>query len=373
MKIEQSIIYKIDEQVLIRALFMSNTQWKEYLIKQGAQITNENNSEELATFKNVEATAATPDGSQITPLLHLGMLSIKGLDSAKFLQGQITCDTNSVSPESSVLGAACSPKGRMYSSFRLIQRRFSEQPEYLARMRADIILSTTEILGKYSVFFKAQLEDVAHHWVGIGIIGSHCDDTLKTIFGSLPLQTNQVVQSGRGILIRTPGSQPRYECWITEDQAKDIWQQLGQHATPTDTHQWILQDIQSGLAEITRATVESFIPQMLNFQALGAISFDKGCYTGQEIVARTHYRGKAKRRLVRVSLDSAPALIPGIEIYQTGKSQSIATVVAAVAIDERYQEALLVMQADLADEKEWELDSEQHHFTARQLELPYAI
>lgn len=352
---------------------MSNTRWKDYLYTQGAKITDKNKTGISVTFNDGITDNVKPENSCITPLLHLGILSVKGLDSAKFLQGQLTCDLNSVSPEYSTLGAACTPKGRMYTSFRLLQRQFTEQPEYLARMRADIIHSTAQTLGKYSVFFKSQLKDVSDDWIGIGVIGDSCDRVLEQVFGSLPQQVNQIVQSDLGLVVRTLGTEPRYECWVSEEQAEDLWQQLSQHAIPADTGCWILQDIQSGLAELTSAGVESFIPQMLNYQAIDAISFDKGCYTGQEIVARTHYRGKAKRRLVRAAIDNAPPLTPGLEIYQSGKTQSIATVLEAVATDERNQEALLVMQADLADQREWNLATEQQPFTGRQLDLPYPV
>lgn len=353
---------------------MVMADWINYLQNQGAELTDRHGTEIVSHFiSEDEDKRANEDGSFIAPLTHLALINITGPDSAKFMQGQLTCDVNTVSPQLSALGAACSPKGRIYSSFRLIQRNDEETPQYLMRMRRDIVGTTLEALGKYIVFFKSEMADGGNDWVGIGVSGDACDTQLRDYFGKLPKEINQAVQSDRGLLIKVPGEDVRYELWVAAEHAQELWQKLAGQAQPAGTLNWILQDIRAGLAEVCQASMEEFIPQALNYQAVDAVSFNKGCYTGQEIVARTQYRGKAKRFMTRALLEGAPDLSTGMELLDADLGKSVATVVEAVPLDERQQEALLVILDDLADKEQWQLSINDREFSAQPLDLPYTL
>ncbi len=350
---------------------MSNDLWKNYLVSMGAEFSAQQDSEFVTGFSANSAADNQTEDALICPLVHLNLLSCAGPDSNKFLQGQLTCDLNQIKPDSSLLGAACTPGGRVYSSFRLLERTQQDSIQYLMRMRSDIIASTLESLSKYIVFFKSKMADISADWVGIGVIGNQCDAFLSEIFGGTPQKENQVVQNDTGMVIRVPGAKVRYECWVTQDSAQTCWEKLTQIALPAATNKWLLQDIEAGIAEIRSINREAYIPQMLNFQAIDAISFDKGCYTGQEIVARTQYRGKAKRIMVRAIVDNGPELLPGMELTRPGETQNIATLVEAAPLNSQQQEVLMVVLADLATKDQWELCSHDDCFTAQLLALPY--
>lgn len=349
---------------------MINEDWINFLKEQGAKFSDD---DKLCGFSAPVAAQTDTESCTITPLLHQSLLEISGPDSAKFMQGQMTCDINSVSTDTSQLGAACTPKGRIYTSFRLWQTHNEAAPQYLLRMRHDIIESTLSTLGKYIVFFKSKMLDISGDWIGIGIVGNACDTSLEQYFGGLPEQQNQVVQNNQGMLIRIPGARDRYEAWTPQSQGPILWQLLAEAATPSGISEWLLQDIASGIAEISQATLEEFIPQAINYQAVGGVSFTKGCYTGQEIVARTQYRGKSKRFMMRAQLDNAPTLLPGMELADAGSGKNVATLVEAAAVSTTQQEALLVVLDDLSHEEQWQLIYNGQQFAGRPLSLPYPI
>ena len=353
---------------------MNKTEWHQYLASQQAQF-NPNNDDLIENFSATTAEQTT----YITPLLYQGMLCIKGLDSAKFLQGQLTCDIHKASPQQSILGAVCSPQGRMFSSFRLLQKNNDAEPEFLLRMRSDLVESSHETLHKYSVFFKTQLSNASDEWLGLGIWGEHCEQLISDTFTlpELPQHVGQAVSNETTIVVRVPGDTVRFECWIKANQIAGCWQLLTAQAKPMTTHSWILEDIKQGIGEVCSATLNAFNPHMVNFQAIAAISFDKGCYTGQEIVARTHYRGKSKRHMQRFSLSGGDVLTPGDDLIDTVTLKTIATVVSAALTSKANQivtqEALLVTSSDLDSSKPITLQHGEQTYQAAFKPLPYSL
>ena len=140
----------------------------------------------------------------------------------------------------------------------------------------------------------------------------------------------------------------RYILALDVAAAKAAWETLKQHATPAGLNAWRLRDIADGLPRVVAATQEQFIPQMVNFEAVGGVSFKKGCYPGQEIVARTQYLGKIKRRMYRVAVDALTTA--GIDLYapETGE-QSCGNVVIAAQTGENSSEALVVLQVSTVE------------------------
>ena len=349
---------------------MVNDNWKTYLQNQGAKFVDNQGTELVTTFKSLDSLTSS---SFIAPLTHQALLNIAGPDSAKFMQGQLTCDVNAVTTGISSLGAACTPKGRIYTSFRLIQQENCEPPSFMLRMRQNLIDSSIATLGKYIVFFKSKMTSFVDTWVGIGIHGEACDNLLTEFFGEIPTEINQATQNERGLLIRNPGRNTRYEAWLPVTHAQALWSTLAVVVSPASTYAWILEDIRAGIAEVSLATAETFIPQALNFQAINAVSFSKGCYTGQEIVARTQYRGKSKRLMLRAMLEKAPTLTPGTDLLDTNSQKNVATLVEAVRVNTEQQEVLLVVLDELAETSDWQFTVDNQNFTGSRLELPYQI
>jgi len=353
---------------------MNKSKWQQQLSAQQAHFSNPEGTF-TDSFDTTEATATT----FITPLLYQGVLSINGPDSAKFLQGQLTCDINRSTEQQSILGAACTPQGRMFSSFRLITNNNDSEPGYLLRMRSNLVQNCHETLHKYSVFFKTKLSDASDEWLGLGIWGENAEQLLQGTLklSATPQHEGQTERSEFGIVVRLPGNTPRFECWIKADYIADIWQCLSSSAQPSSNHAWLLEDIRNGIAEISREIESAFNPHMLNFQAVNAISFNKGCYTGQEIVARTHYKGKSKRHMQLFSLNGGALLAPGSELHDVESDKTIATVVLAALSGSNNvtttQQALLVVNADLDSKSPLIFQYNGQQLEATHHPLPYSL
>lgn len=349
---------------------MNKIEWQNYLQSQQAKF-----SEQAPYF--VESFSGQNEASTvfITPLLYQGILSVTGPDSAKFLQGQLTCNINNVTTERSLLGAACNPQGRVFCSFRVFQHH--DKNGYLLRMHSDLVSQTLETIHKYSVFFKTTLSNAVDEWLGLGIWGNDCEPVISQALNieHLPQKIGETLNTESFILTRMPGNTPRYECWLKSADITEKWNTLSLQATPTSNYSWLQQDIEAGIAEVSGATVGDFNPHMLNFQLVDAISFDKGCYTGQEIIARTHYRGKSKRLMKRFELTGGPLLTPGTELHEPSSDKTIATVICAAPKPgkETHQEALLLVSAELETNTVLNLSHDNEKFLASELPLPYVL
>ncbi|MBC3303656.1 folate-binding protein YgfZ [Pseudomonas sp. SWRI18] len=280
------------------------------------------------------------DSAFFCPLSHEGILAVRGADASKFLQGQLTCNLNYLSDTQASLGARCTQKGRMQSSFRILL----QGDGVLLAMATELLEPQLADLKKYAVFSKSKLTDESAAWVRFGLMNA--DSALASLGLELPAETDSVARSDALIAIRvSPG---RAELWAPAEQAESVRSQLAEYLQQADLNEWLLGQIRAGIGQVMPQTRELFIPQMLNLQAVGGVSFKKGCYTGQEIVARMQYLGKLKRRLYRLRLDAAQLPEPGTPLFSPSHNSSIGEVVIAANADLGI-ELLAVLQAEAAD------------------------
>ncbi|MCP1480343.1 folate-binding protein YgfZ [Pseudomonas chlororaphis] len=281
------------------------------------------------------------DSAFFCSLSHEGVLAVRGPDASKFLQGQLTCNLNYLSDSQSSLGARCTQKGRMQSSFRILL----EGDGCLLAMATELLEPQLADLKKYAVFSKAKLSDESALWARFGL-GSA--DTLLAGLGlELPPEDGAVARNDGLIAIRV--SADRTELWAPADQAEVLREKLAAQLPEGDLNQWLLGQIRAGIGQVMPATRELFIPQMLNLQAIGGVSFKKGCYTGQEIVARMQYLGKLKRRLYRLALNAEELPEPGTPLFSPTHGSSIGEVVIAARAEQNI-ELLAVLQAEAAED-----------------------
>jgi folate-binding protein YgfZ len=280
------------------------------------------------------------DSAFFCPLSHEGVLAVRGVDASKFLQGQLTCNLDYLSEAKATLGARCTQKGRMQSSFRILL----EGDGVLLAMASELIEAQLLDLKKYAVFSKSKLTDESASWVRFGL--SHGDAALASLGLELPQDTDSVVRANDLIAIRV--SPARAELWVRADQADDIRNHLAAQLPEGSLNDWLLGQIRAGIGQVFGQTREEFIPQMINLQAVGGVSFKKGCYTGQEIVARMQYLGKLKRRLYRLTLADNDAPEPGIELFSPVHASSAGNVVLAARTGSGV-ELLAVLQADAVE------------------------
>ncbi|NKQ10419.1 CAF17-like 4Fe-4S cluster assembly/insertion protein YgfZ [Pseudomonas sp. SST3] len=274
-------------------------------------------------------------------LSHEGVLAVRGPDASKFLQGQLTCNLNYLDAQHSSLGARCTPKGRMQSSFRILQ----EGDGYLLAMDRELVQTQHADLTRFAAFSKSKLYDESAEWVRFGL--NKGDGALVSLGLDLPQTANQVVTAHGLIAVRL--SDGRAELWTRAAEAETTQLRLAAQLPEASIDRWLLAQIRAGVGQVVAGTRELFIPQMINLQALGGVSFKKGCYTGQEIVARMQYLGKLKRRLQRLAADASDAEVPapGLELYSPVHGSSVGEVVLAASA-EGSMELLAVLQEDAA-------------------------
>jgi folate-binding protein YgfZ len=280
------------------------------------------------------------DSAFFCTLSHEGVLAVRGADASKFLQGQLTCNLNYLSDTQASLGARCTQKGRMQSSFRILL----EGDGVLMAMATELLEPQLADLKKYAVFSKSKLTDESAAWVRFGL--EHANAALISLGLELPADTDSVVRNDGLIAIRV--SPERAELWVAADQADTIKGKLSVQLAEGNLNQWLLGQIRAGIGQVMPSTRELFIPQMLNLQAVGGVSFKKGCYTGQEIVARMQYLGKLKRRLYRLTLDASELPEPGTPLFSPTHGSSIGEVVLAATAGQNI-ELLAVLQAEAAE------------------------
>jgi len=303
------------------------------------------------------------DSAFFCPLSHEGILAVRGSDAGKFLQGQLTCNINYLSLEHSSLGARCMVKGRMQSSFRIL----AQGNGYLLAMASELLDAQLADLKKYAVFSKATLTDESAAWARFGLM--HGDAALQALGLAIPTEAGATVRHDELIAIGV--SSGRVELWVPAAQADAVRQSLTAHLAQGSLNDWLLGQVRAGIGQVMGPTRELFIPQMINLQAVDGVSFKKGCYTGQEIVARMQYLGKLKRRQYRVALAQHDLPAPGTEIFSPTHGSSVGEVVIGANAGEGC-ELLAVLSAEAVADDNLHLGSPEGPRLAL-LSLPYEL
>jgi folate-binding protein YgfZ len=258
------------------------------------------------------------------PLQQEALLHIAGPDTLKFLQGQTTCDTRKVDPQHAVPGAFCTPKGRVVCDFLL----FELAPEQFAlRMRRDIRESSAAAFGKYIIFSKAEIDAASEDWITVSVWGLEASEALTEIFGEIPTERFSASCTDDFVLVQMDEHGQKFECFLKQASSQDRLARMDtlmQQGTESD---WQAQQINSGIARIEAAAVGEFVPQVLNYDLTGHISFKKGCYTGQEVVARLHYLGKSKRRAYAAELSEQPDCAAGTALFDAASGKNAGSVI----------------------------------------------
>jgi hypothetical protein len=265
------------------------TLWNETLVSDGAVMHDGH----VLHFGDATAELqATASGNVIADLSHLGLLQIGGDDATAFLQGQLTNDIQLLSGNNSQYAGYCTAKGRLLAIFLA----FAHYDHLHLQLNGALTAAIMKRLRMYVLRSKVTIEDVSDSIIRLGVAGNDTPAVLATVFERVPNQIHEMLTLDNGVLIRLPGAIPRYQVYCDIKHMPEIWAQLSKTCKPVGASCWEWLEIQAGIPDISAATQEEFVPQMVNLDALDGINFKKGCYTGQEIVARTHYLGKVKRR-----------------------------------------------------------------------------
>ena len=321
-----------------------NTNWIDFLKANNATFTD---NLEIEFLKNQQDTSNT-----ITAIAHLAIIKVTGKDAVQFLQGQLTCNINEITQSNSFFSAFCNAKGRTISTLLILKNADS----FLLILPNELVEKVIGKLQMYILRSDVQLSNVTDELCIMGITSNN-----TALFTQMP-ETSFAVTNNSEIIIKLPSNENRFLLISSVAIVKSLWTHFIQHHnfSMSNSNSWLYQDISAGLPWLTEDSSEEYIPQMLNIDKLGGISFNKGCYTGQEIIARTHYLGKAKRELFLAECnsialqDNEPLIITNENGQAIGKVLSIQPgtqnykMLIVIAVTEAKSENLMVNNSNQA-------------------------
>ena len=317
-----------------------NPNWRSFL--ESAEAAFDGDSSELTSFGDTagELKAA---GAQtvLVPLTHLSLIEAAGEDAKSFLHNQLTSDVNHLNEGQVQHAGWCTAKGRMQASFLV----WPHNGGYRLALAADLQEATQKRLQMFILRAKVKLQSLTDSLLLIGVAGPQAHEALGDADLAVPDDAMRTAVTGDQLVIRL--DRQRFIVAVPEAAVAAVWQKLSVKARPAGLPVWRWLDIQAGYPLVTLATKEEFVPQMADFDKIGGVSFHKGCYPGQEIVARTQYLGKVKRHLFR--LRSGSALNAGQHLYSPDNpDQSCGTVMTVAPSPTGGFEALAVVQSNFA-------------------------
>ncbi|CAB0149837.1 tRNA-modifying protein YgfZ [Pseudidiomarina piscicola] len=282
-----------------------------------------------------EFTKAPPEYVTVSLDDH-GIIQVTGADTDKFLQGQFTCDMAELDDSQWLHGAHCDNKGKTLSLFRILRHADG----VLIVTSKPALEASLNQLQKYGVFSKVEIRDASADFQLVGVFGTAAPGRLAELLDS-PLaeaESMQVTHTDSAEVLSLGGHPDQYLCLNYGEQLP----------TNSDVRYWQALEIERGRATLFSGTIQEFVPQMLNLQALGGISFSKGCYIGQETVARMKYLGKQKRALFRLSGHGEQVSTGATVERQLGENwRRAGTVINAVSRADQHLDVLAVLPSDL--------------------------
>ena len=291
--------------------------------KQNGVVTYINLRSRLKSYQ-VSALVPSVQATVLAPLPELGIVSVTGAEAVSFLQSQLTNDVSRLVPGQLQLSGYCTPKGRLLATFH----QWRTDDAVFLRMPHEIIGSIVKRLSMFVLRAKAKVADVSDAWTTYALLGE-ATDLLRDAGLSAPGApwASTSTDSGRvDRVLPTPKGVVRFLLTLPRESNLS----LSESTQRASSNAWWLSEIDAAVPTIFAATQEKFVPQMINWEVLGGVDFKKGCYPGQEIVARSQYLGKLKRRMNVADVD-ATDVHAGADVFHSGSAQPIGTIVMAAA------------------------------------------
>lgn len=313
-----------------------HADWQQHLQSAGARIENH----VVSHFGDPQAELrAVQTGTVLCDLSHFSLLCFSGEDSRAFLHSQLSSDVQKLATATAQYSSYCTPKGRVLASFLLWQ----SAEGYFAQLHGGLRESIQSRLAKFVLRSKVKIGDSSGTRVSMGLAGNNAEMLAKKCFVAIPQSVLGAAHDESVTLIRL--SPDRFQIIATAEQAPTLWEKLSRGATAVGNRCWDWLNIRNGIPVITPATQEQFVPQMLNMEIIGAVSFNKGCYPGQEVIARTQHLGTLKRRMYLANIFSENSPQPGEELFSGDvQGQASGMIVNAAASPEGGYDVLAVIQ-----------------------------
>ncbi len=326
-----------------------NQDWQEFLTTQGAQI----HDGIVQHFGDAAAERiATRDGTVVCDLSQFGVIKVFGEEAQGFLHNLFSSDVNALTPQQALPSSFNTAKGRALTTLFI----WRNPAEFFLLLPYSLVAPIRKKLSMYVLRAKVKIEDASDNIVCLGLSGANAATILQTHFLTLPQNALDVVHYDESSLIRLASK--RFLITTTAQHTPALWQQLSAEARPVGSPCWDWLNIRAGIPVILPQTQEQFVPQMINLELIGAVSFKKGCYPGQEIVARMQYLGKNKRRMYLAQVHAETAPQAGTELFSMeSEGQACGMVVNAQASPDGGFDLLAVVQIASHDAFPVHLDS----------------
>jgi folate-binding protein YgfZ len=274
-------------------------------------------------FAAADADAALR-GPVRTALEELGVIAVTGEDAARFLHGQLTGDIEHLRHDRLALSGYCTAKGRLLATFRV----WRDQRAIYLLLPRELLAGVLKRLSMFVLRAKVRLTDDSAAWRVVALFGSNAEAKLREVFGATAAAVGDCVQAETVRVARLHGSARVPDRFLLLAGAGEASPPAALSALPAvDSGAFWWSEIDAGVPTVFAATQERFVPQMINFEVLGGVSFSKGCYPGQEVVARSQYRGKLRRRMALAHAEAAAAA--GADVYAEGEAEPAGTVAMA--------------------------------------------
>lgn len=280
--------------LLLHEKIPMNTDWQNFLSQHGSAVE----ADVVRLGDGAAELEATVQNTVVCDLGQFGTLRVSGEEAQTFLQNLLSNDIREVSATCAQLSSFNTAKGRMLASM-LIWR---DGDDYLLQLPQVLCEPIRKKLSLYILRAKVKITDASDEIISLGLSGTNAQGVLREQFGEWPELPFGVITTSQGNTIKIDAT--RLQINTTIQHAPALWEKLSQHAQPVASSCWDWLNIRSGIPIILPQTQEQFVAQMVNFDLIGGVNFKKGCYPGQEIVARMHYLGKLKRRMYLAHLNS---------------------------------------------------------------------
>ncbi len=341
-----------------------NPEWQVFLERSGARFLE---GERVESFGDTRAELeAARSGNVMSPLSHLSILGFTGEDAGTFLHGQLSCDVRGLVPGRSTLGSYCSPKGRMLANFLL----WGDGAGFEMVLPASVAAAIRKRLSMFVLRSKMRIADNSDSITLIGAAGPGTAPALRALFSEMPATDGEVHhRPGLGSIVRI--GDDRFLLAISASEAQQAWAILSRELKAVGTPCWEWLDIRHGIPWVSAATQEQLLPQMVNLELLGGVSFTKGCYPGQEVIARSRYLGQVKRRMFLVN--SSERAAEGDALYSEAfGDQASGLIINSQESPDGGYDALAVVQTSDRDQGSVRLKSPRGP-EVRFLAMPYPV
>ena len=337
------------------AELQADISWREALMERGARFEDGR----VVDFDGFGQQPRHAQSPFIIPLLQEGLILTSGEDAEAFLQGQLSNDVTQVSARQGQPAAYCSPKGRALATLLL----WLMDGSYALQLPRELAEPIARRLKMYILRSQVRLAVVSDQVVLIGVTGAESARLVREELGISLVSVYEAGSANGVTAIALPGD--RIQVVAAAERGGEIWDRLARRGVPAGQSTWDQISIANGIPSLAAATQDQFVPQMLNLELIGGVSFTKGCYPGQEIVARSQHLGQVKRRLARFA--SAEPARAGDPVLAAG--QRVGTVVNAALSARAGWELLAVVQIDAGATLRLRTDGP----TLQPLPLPYAL